>query len=74
MGNVYFPASGCRGKFGSYGDVGKEGYYQSTTVDDKDYGFNLFFTDTYIRMDQFDHPDFGFSIRCVKKVDPTGSY
>jgi hypothetical protein len=74
MGNVIFPASG---NFNHYGlcqnNVGSQGKYWTSSAAGTTTRYYLYFSSSTIG-ESFSIGELAYPIRCVKKVDPTGSY
>jgi hypothetical protein len=74
MGNVVFPASGNRNSIIGLQFVGERGFYWSGSAQDDCCGYILRFYDDYVHSNVSLARDGGFSVRCVKKIDPSGNY
>jgi hypothetical protein len=75
MNDVVFPASGNRYyTTGMLDNVGLRGYYWSSSAFSLQLGYMLYLFESDVYQKEATYSSFAFPIRCVKKVDPTGSY
>jgi hypothetical protein len=73
MDDVVFPASGCRGRDGGLAYMGNVGFYVSGSVSSTLSINHMYANGGGVMRDYFSRA-YATPIRCVKKVDPTGSY
>jgi hypothetical protein len=74
MDDVIFPVSGYRGSTGTQQYLGIVSYYWSGSANTEYYGLVLYLSGSEVGPGMAVSRSYGNPVRCVKKVDPAGSY